>query len=399
MANVLIPKRGEGTPPQGTLKDGEIGIALVNGNYILYVGDVYGDAQPVGFEVPLEIESGGTGATTAKGARANLELGDLATLSTIGLSSDYLTGTLPVSKGGTGVSLWTADRLVYAREDSTLSQIANASGALYATGTSGAPKFGTLPIEQGGTGATTANEARTALELGDLATFSLVPIDKGGTGATTATEGLANLGGLPLTGGVMVNTTPSKGVIDHPGNSSAWANGRDNAFIRRSKAITDSGTYYPIVSSKTVAGDWAIGTLSNNLYVNYVSDTDYNAGNNKVAQQFWFGNDGNLYIPGGTIELATGTLGANASSTISANFNGTIYKNLLVLIKSYTNNGNLYSSFAIPARKDVWKLFLPTYNDYYRAAVTITGTGSGMNIMAQMDSNYSGCICWIYGTI
>lgn len=399
MANTLIPKHGTGVPVQGVLKEGEIGIALVNGNYILYVGDKNGIANQVGFEIPLRIESGGTGATTAEGARANLELGDLATLSTISLSSDYLTDTLPVSKGGTGKASWTAGHLVYASEVSALSQIANVSGALYATGASDVPKFGTLPVAQGGTGATTVNDARTSLGLGDLATLSLVPIDKGGTGASTASEGLANLGGLPISGGVMVNTTTSKGVIDHPGNSSGWVNGRDNAFIRRSNAISNSGTYYPLVSSKTVNGDWTIGTLSNNLYVNYVNDTDYGAGNNKVAQQFWFGNDGNLYIPGGTIELATGTLGANASSTVGTSFDGTIYKNLLILIKSYTSSGNLYSSFALPARADIWKLFLPTYNDYYRAAITITGTGSGMHVMAQMDSNYSGGICWIYGTM
>lgn len=224
-------------------------------------------------------------------------------------------------------------------------------------------------------------------------------VEQGGTGATTASQALTNLGGLPLTGGRMVNTTASKGVIDHPGNSSGWGNGRDNAFIRRSKAISDSGTYYPLISSKTVNGDWTIGTLSNNLYVNYANDTDYNASNNKLAQQFWFSNNGNLYVPGGIAQLATGTLGANVSATVSAYFDGTVYKNLLILIKSYANNGNLYSSFAIPAIADTWKFFLPTYNDYYRAAVTITGTGGGMRIVAQMDSNYSGGICWIYGTM
>lgn len=233
---------------------------------------------------------------------------------------------------------------------------------------------------------------------GDAITGTL-PVSKGGTGATTASQALTNLGALPLTGGRMVNTTASKGVIDHPGNSSGWGNGRDNAFIRRSKAISDSGTYYPLISSKTVNGDWTIGTLSNNLYVNYANDTDYNASNNKLAQQFWFSNNGNLYVPGGIAQLATGTLGANVSATVSAYFDGTVYKNLLILIKSYANNGNLYSSFAIPAKADTWKFFLPTYNDYYRAAVTITGTGGGMRIVAQMDSNYSGGICWIYGTM
>lgn len=224
-------------------------------------------------------------------------------------------------------------------------------------------------------------------------------IANGGTGATTASQALTNLGGLPLTGGRMVNTTSSKGVIDHPGNSSGWGNSRDNAIIRRPDAVTDLGKYFPLVSSKTVAGNWAIGTLANNLYVNFDLDTDYTAGNNKVDQQFYFGSDGNLYSPGGKVKLVNGTLGANASSTISCTFDGRVYKNLVIFIKSYANSGNLYTTYTIPTIADTWNLFLPTANDYYRAAATITGSGYGMKCTVQMNSNYSGGICYIYGTM
>lgn len=250
MANTLIPKHGSGAPGNGVLKPNEIGIDTLNKK--LYIGGTGTSAPPIpiGADKPLQqvfvdwngpdlpysagalwfdpsdqslvfnmangeeqysidvstlagtlgLTHGGTGATSAAGARTNLGLGSLATLSSISLSSTvYLTGTLPVSKGGTGKTSWTANRLLYASGSTTLSQITNASGALYTTGTTTAPSFGTLPIAQGG------------------------------TGATTQVNALANLKALPLAGGTM----DAGSKIDHPGNTAYWWNGRDNAILRR----------------------------------------------------------------------------------------------------------------------------------------------------------------------
>ena len=54
-----------------------------------------------GMTIPVPVASGGTGATTAGGARANLGLGSLATLNSVSLTSQ-VTGILPVASGGTG---------------------------------------------------------------------------------------------------------------------------------------------------------------------------------------------------------------------------------------------------------------------------------------------------------
>lgn len=55
---------------------------------------------------------------------------------------------------------------------------------------------GVLPISNGGTGATTVEEARKNLELGEVSVEDIVPIAKGGTEATTAAQARVNLGTL-----------------------------------------------------------------------------------------------------------------------------------------------------------------------------------------------------------
>lgn len=199
---------------------------------------------------------------------------------------------------------------------------------------------------------------------------------------------------LPLAGGTM----DAGSRITHPGNSFYWYNGRDGAILRRPNTVSNSGIYYPLVSSKTVNGDWTIGTFSDQIQFNYITDTDYNSNSASSMKEFTMNSDGELYWPGGKKLLVNGTLGASDSSTLRANFNGRIFKNLLVMMRSISNSGNKYSSFVFPTIADSWGLFLPTYNDYYRAAITISGSGSDMSCMLQMDSDVSGITAWIYAT-
>ena len=135
----------------------------------------------------LPVSHGGTGATTAAGARNAMGLGNT-------------TGALPVANGGTGAT--------------------TAAGARNAMGLGNTT--GALPVANGGTGATTAagafkNLSGYTLDLGTNNTSDTwvpvingsslqhrviptlpLPISSGGTGANSASQAVANLGGHNL---------------------------------------------------------------------------------------------------------------------------------------------------------------------------------------------------------
>ena len=96
-----------------------------------------------------------------------------------------VTGTLPIAKGGTGLT-------------SAPSMLVNLASITAASPLQASPRpgvTGTLPIANGGTGATTAAGVRNALGLGN--TTGAVPIANGGTGATTAAAARTALGCAP----------------------------------------------------------------------------------------------------------------------------------------------------------------------------------------------------------
>jgi hypothetical protein len=80
----------------------------------------------------------------------------------------------PVSRGGTGSS--------------------TATGARANLGLGSVATENTVPVAKGGTGSTTASAARTALGLGTVATDSTVPVTRGGTGGTTKATARSGIG-------------------------------------------------------------------------------------------------------------------------------------------------------------------------------------------------------------
>lgn len=144
---------------------------------------------------PLPLGEGGTGATSAAGARTNLGLGSLAVVNS----------PVAVASGGTGATTAATARTSLglgslAVESSPLQLNKGGTGATSASaaranlGLGNAATENVVPIGKGGTGATAASTARTNLGLGSTAIENVIPVAKGGTGATTIAQARANLG-------------------------------------------------------------------------------------------------------------------------------------------------------------------------------------------------------------
>jgi hypothetical protein len=138
---------------------------------------------------PVAVAYGGTGATTAAGARSNLGAAASGANSDI-TSLSGLTTPLSAPQGGTGFGSYTTGDILYADTSSTLARLNDVAtgNALISGGVGVAPSYGkigltthvsgTLPVANGGTGATTL----TGYVYGN------------GTGAFTAAATIPNAG-------------------------------------------------------------------------------------------------------------------------------------------------------------------------------------------------------------
>jgi hypothetical protein len=152
----------------------------------------------------LAVTHGGTGASDAAGARTNLGLGSLATLSSIN-DSNWSGTPLAIANGGTGAATRqdAMDALAgavtagqYLRGNGTdvvMSAIQASDVPTLNQNTTGTASnvTGTVAIANGGTGATTAASARTNLGLGELAVLNNVGTTQITNGAVTFEKLLA----------------------------------------------------------------------------------------------------------------------------------------------------------------------------------------------------------------
>lgn len=144
-------------------------------------------------QTPWPVSKGGTGASTAAGARANL--GVAATDHTHSLSGSSITGVLPITKGGTGATYPVAARI-----------------ALGAVGTDDI-----IQISKGGTGGVTAQMAMTNIQNDPSVawkTLSLAPGVEPGTYGTRPTPSYRKIGNhVKIEGGVSVNIPGTSPVL------------------------------------------------------------------------------------------------------------------------------------------------------------------------------------------
>jgi len=159
----------------------------------------------------ISIGYGGTGATTAPGARTALGVASSGANSDI-TSITGLTTPLAETQGGTGYGSYTTGDLLYASSSSTLARLNDVAtgNALISGGAGVAPSWGkigltthvsgTLGTANGGTGLTsfTSGGALYATSTSAL-TSGTLPVTAGGTGVTTSTG----------TGSVVLSNSPT----------------------------------------------------------------------------------------------------------------------------------------------------------------------------------------------
>lgn len=142
-----------------------------------------------------------------------------------------------------------------------------------------------------------------------------LPISKGGTGATSAANARSNLGVLALAGGTMT------GQIKKAGAGGQWVKSRDNAALAVTTNTTSSA-FFPVISAKTISGNWAIGGYGENLQFVYVTDANYNAGTN-TAKTVAINSNGDFTGKAanvtGTVALANGGTGATSAADARSN--------------------------------------------------------------------------------
>jgi hypothetical protein len=306
-----------------------------------------------GLSAPIGIASGGTGSSTAAGARSSLGLGSMSVQNagTVDITGGTISGIapLPIASGGTG-----AGNASDARTSLGLGSMSvQNAGAVAITGGS-ISGITPLPLESGGTGASDAGAARSQLGLGSIATQSAttvnitggsinnvqidalavaLPVTAGGTGGSSAFAARTNLGlgslatqnlsDVNITGGAITGISPlpiTSGGTGGNNPSSARLNLElgSMALQSSSNVLITGGTISGLTNPLAIAqgGTGATNAAAARIQLGLGSGSTTEVGT--IATQ----NANNVSITGGTITgispLAVAAGGTGAGNAADA---------------------------------------------------------------------------------
>jgi hypothetical protein len=284
-----------------------------------------------GLTTALTVGQGGTGGTTAATARTNLSAASSGANSDI-TSLTGLTTALTAPQGGTGFGTYVVGDILYASTTTALSKLADVAtgNAIISGGVGAAPSWGkigltthvsgTLAAANGGTG-------QSSFAVGDLLYAS----------TTTALSKLADVatGNALISGGAGVAPSYGKiGLTTHISGTLAAANGGTGitSVGTAGNVLTSTGTAWassapvviPSVAVFTASGTWTIPTGITRAKVTVIAGGG--SGGFTVAGYSSGGGGGGgtavKYVtgltPGGTVSVTVGTGGAAGSGNTSS---------------------------------------------------------------------------------